>query len=521
VTQARSLHGWTRRSLVARVAGLTALLVWSENARAGGTLGANGTKLNTSSYAIDLYQGPVFAGSRVTGLAGAYVALAEDVDGDLQNPAAPAVRPFYSYTDFDYWLGFGLTFPSTLNDVDFFNSGSQTKLTNSPDSFVFFVPALNLQWGEFGLGLTVELSHYQLSSQLPAEQAPTQMGTASAGTEANAIVATIPTFHLQIAHGFVHNQWVFGMGSRLVRFAIDSSKDRKFEFASNGIGLELGALYKPEALPLRIGLAFRSAIRTQPNFTAQLLPNPSGDILINDQNGNALFMPESVAQPWDLNVGVAVQLGRPLNPPWRTSSELSELALLRHRLAQIERERRLTAALQTTTTAAEREALERSSAAEQAADDVTLDRELLAAREETEQRLAELNRRYLLISASLLVSGSVDQAIGVESFVSQVVNRSGQHTVYSPRLGLETAVLPELLKLRAGTYLEPTRFASSSPRVHGTFGLDLRLVSWNVFGLWPNDYVWRLGLGGDASRRYFSWGLTLGGWYPRRRDAAE
>ena len=85
------------------------------------------------------FQGPVFAGSRVTGLAGAYVAIAEDVDGDLQNPATPAVRPFFSYSHFDYWLGFGLTFPATLKDIDFFNSGSKTHIANSPDSFVFFV----------------------------------------------------------------------------------------------------------------------------------------------------------------------------------------------------------------------------------------------------------------------------------------------------------------------------------------------------------------------------------------------
>ncbi len=74
------------------------------------------------------FHGPVFAGTRVTGLGGAYVAIAEDVDGDLQNPAAPAVRPFFSFTQFDYWLGFGITFPATLSGVDFFNSGSKTNL---------------------------------------------------------------------------------------------------------------------------------------------------------------------------------------------------------------------------------------------------------------------------------------------------------------------------------------------------------------------------------------------------------
>src|SRR5688572_2724058 len=109
-----------------------AVLFWSVRAPAGGPLGSDGQPITTSEYALDLFQGPLFAGSRVTGLAGAYVAIAEDVDGDLQNPAAPAVRPFFSYTDFDYWLGFGLTFPATLEEMDFFNSGSKTNIANPP-----------------------------------------------------------------------------------------------------------------------------------------------------------------------------------------------------------------------------------------------------------------------------------------------------------------------------------------------------------------------------------------------------
>jgi hypothetical protein len=137
-------------------------------------------------------------------------------------------------------------------------------------------------------------------------------------------------------------------------------------------------------------------------------------------------------------------------------------------------------------------------------------------RARAEVYLSHLNRHYLQISASLLLAGSVDEAVGVESFLTQQVNRSGQHVVYSPRLGLEAGVIPEILKVRAGSYVEPTRFDTSDPRVHGTLGLDIRLFRWNVFGFWPDDYMWRLGLGGDASRRYLSWGLTIGGWYPRR-----
>ena len=89
-------------------------------------------------------QGPLFAGTRVTSLGGAYVAMAYDVDGMLQNPAAPAVRPFFSVTDFDYWLGFGATFAPDLEGMDFFNSGSKTQLSSEADGLLFLTPAAML-----------------------------------------------------------------------------------------------------------------------------------------------------------------------------------------------------------------------------------------------------------------------------------------------------------------------------------------------------------------------------------------
>ena len=52
-------------------------LLTGEAALADGPLGANGERITTSSYSIDLYQGPVSAGNRVIGLGGAYVAIAE------------------------------------------------------------------------------------------------------------------------------------------------------------------------------------------------------------------------------------------------------------------------------------------------------------------------------------------------------------------------------------------------------------------------------------------------------------
>lgn len=497
---------WFRAAAPALIA--ISSLGWSRHANAGGPITTNGTPIQTSEYAIDMFHGPVFAGSRVTGLAGSYVAIAEDVDGDLQNPAAPAVRPFFSTTNFDYWLGFGLTFPATLSNMDFFNSGSKTNLANPPDSFVFLTPALNLQWGELGVGLNVELQQYALTHS-------------DAGTgRRSAVRVTIPTTHLQFAHGIEHNQLVFGVGARLVSMSLHDG-DGPASFSSTGSGLEVGVVYKPENRPIRLGVAFRSQVETQANYTGGLLPNANGDIVITDPSNpnNAVYLPKNVASPWDLNFGFAVQFGkRPLNPPWRTDVMLNEEESLKHRLRQLERERERDDALRAARTETQRDNIKQKFAHEQASDDASLAQSLKNAQRTIGASLTNMNRRYLQVSASMLLSGAVEQAVGVESMVAQVVNRSGQHVVLSPRLGVEAGVIPTFLKVRAGTYLEPTRFDGSQARGHLTAGLDIKLAVWNVFGLWPDDYMWRLGLGADVAHRYATWGLTIAGWYPRKTD---
>jgi hypothetical protein len=217
-----------------------------------------------------------------------------------------------------------------------------------------------------------------------------------------------------------------------------------------------------------------------------------------------------------VNFGFAVQFGRrPFNPPWRTNGALIERQTLEHRLREIDRDEARAKAAAFAKTPEERERIERKFDLEADADDRALDRELLNAKRDIEQKLTSMNRFYVQVAASMLVSGPVEDAVGVESLVSQVVNRSGQKTVGSPRVGVESGVIPEYLKLRAGSYLEPTRFDGSTERIHFTSGLDVKLLVWNVFGLWPNDYMWRLGVGVDAARNYYTWGVTLAGWYPR------
>jgi len=493
-------------------ASFVALSVFACAARvhAGGPLPPNGAPIQTSQYSIDLFSGPIFAGSRITGLAGAYVAISEDVDGDQQNPAAPGVRPFFSYNNFDYWIGFGLTFPATLQNTDFFNSGSTTHIANSPDSFVFLTPALNLQWGDFGIGVNIELQHYALSE-------PTTMGERFAS-----ISATIPTTHFQVARGFEHNQLVIGAGIRLASMSVRPAEQTRAVFTSSGTGVELGGVFKPENVPLRLGVAFRTAIVTEATYRDSLLPDQNGDLVVTASNGTPVYLPKSVALPWDFNFGFTVQFGpRPLNPPWRTTSELIERRTLEYRIRELDRQVARRRALAEAKSKEEDLEIRRQYDAEELADQKALDSELDQARLIVEASLTAMNRFYVQVSGAMLVSGPVDQAVGVESLVSQTVNRSGQRTVGSPRIGVESGGFLPWLRVRGGSYLEPTRFDGSTARVHATAGFDIKLVKWNVFGAWPDDYLWRLGVGGDVSRQYYTWGFTIAGWYPRHADATE
>jgi hypothetical protein len=502
-------RGGALRWLAASV-GLCVPLVTASPLLAAGRLGQNGEQITTSSYSIDLYQGAVMAGNRVLGLSGAYVALAEDVDGDLQNPAAPAMRPFFSIDHFDYWLGLGLTFPGRLADIDFFNSGSQTGFRGAADEPVFITPALNLQWGSFGVGLTAELQNYALQGTV----APSGVNVAKPAS----LDAVLTTLHLQVANSFFDGQLVLGAGLRYLTMDLDAAAAEQRSstlFDTSGTGLELGAVWRPNLRPYRLGVAFRSPINTKPNFSRNLLPTPDGDILIG-AGDDSLYLPERVSAPWDVNLGLAVQLGpRPLNPFSRTIQSVAERAQLTFRLRQLERDEERQRRLAEAGTAAEREAVVRELSAQETEDSARLRKAFDDARRALAESSAQVSRFYVLLSASLVISGSVKDGVGVESFLDQTVNRSGGQIVYSPRFGAESEVWEDRLKLRGGSYLEPSRFATSEARLHGTFGGDVRLFRWNVFGLWPDDYMWQLGGSLDLAPRYLSWGVTFAGWYPR------
>jgi hypothetical protein len=147
----------------------------------------------------------------------------------------------------------------------------------------------------------------------------------------------------------------------------------------------------------------------------------------------------TVHVPWELAFGFAYQFGpRPLNPRFVTADELAR---------------------------------QTSIGPEPTSGDIK------AAEDELFQRYQKRQRFYLLVSPQLSVFQGGSQLGAGQDYAGRAA------PIISPRLGLESEVIPHILRLRAGSYYEPARTQDMQGRVHGTGGLDVRLFKWSVFGL--------------------------------------
>jgi hypothetical protein len=120
------------------------------------------------------------------------------------------------------------------------------------------------------------------------------------------------------------------------------------------------------------------------------------------------------------------------------------------------------------------------------------------------------DERSLTLAADLVVAGSTTNAYGLEAFSEKQLQRSGRHAAFSARAGAEYEWLPGRLRVRAGSYWEPGRFEGVSGRLHGTFGVDVRVFQ---FWFWGTRRRGRLGLTADLASRYKNLGLGVGFWH--------
>lgn len=433
-------------------------------ASAGGPLGPQGTAITTSDYTVDLFQGPLTASNRVTGLAGAVAPIAEGIDMHAFNAAAPAIRTAYSSQVTEFDISAGLTFPGALKGLDFDNNGTRGF---TYDNFFFVTLAGQVQEGRFGIGATLDIQQYDLG------------GT---GAENVSSVAFRLLQARLLAAYQVTDELTVGGGVRGVLFSLRDASLSKINFSSftdltgvlamAGVGPEVGAVYAPLKLPLRLGLSARAPV------TGTLIP---GEQTEQDQNGDRrlglLYLPSRVDLPWQLEWGVAFQVGpRPLNVKWLDSRDVDHDEIEAYRKTPDE---------------------QRSTVVSRMA----------------RRRFEKFPREKLLVSMTFTVTGPAKQAVGLESFLAGVVDRSGEKISFTPRVGIETEPWPTRVVFRAGSYVEPTRFRNGAPRLHGTAGVEVRTLSWDVFGLFEEPMPFRVGGSLDLAREYFGWGVTAGIWH--------
>ncbi|HJK97085.1 MAG TPA: hypothetical protein RMF84_07670 [Polyangiaceae bacterium LLY-WYZ-14_1] len=497
-TPSAGASSWTRW----RVAGLV-LLIGFGASRPAGARGQEPPPIADNDYAVELVPGPIQGSGRAIGMGGAFVAVAEGLESVLWNPAGYAARPVHSLDWFELEPVLGLAGPGSFDQDDFFNNGGDLPA----ESAIFLTAGLRLQLGNAGLG---GLGLFQ-SFEVPGE-AGQQTVTSVAG-------------RFGLAHGFADGQLVVGLGVRTARVNVVLGDNTLFELL--GTGIELGGVFRPERFPFRLGAAVRGPVTARPESgDAQL--GPDGVRRVAD-----FAVPDRVVRPWELQLGAAWQLGpRPLNRRWRRErdpkrelqSSLEANRCLR-RQAQSVAELRAEGHPDPEGAVGSCPFLERppesiafweDELARVAWEDRAFRRDLADARRRTSEArkaaVAALPRRYLLVSAELLIVGRSEDAVSLDGFLSQTARRAGRRVSVSPRVGAEAEVVPHWLKLRLGAYLEPARADDALPRFHGTMGFDLRLFTWDLFGL-LDPFTFAVGGTADIARGYVNVGLGLGFWH--------
>jgi hypothetical protein len=119
------------------------------------------------------------------------------------------------------------------------------------------------------------------------------------------------------------------------------------------------------------------------------------------------------------------------------------------------------------------------------------------------------DERELTVAFEMSLIGAVPNGYGVEAFAAKQLQVSGRHVSAIPRLGLEAEVIPGWLRLRAGSYLEASRFPETTARLHGTAGFEVRIFAFRLGG---HERRVSISAASDLATRYKNLALSIGFW---------
>lgn len=454
--------------------------------------------ITKSDFGLDLFQGPVTTASRIIGIAGAYTSIAEGCEGEYSNSASPAVRTPYSLTTWDFDVCLGFTNPGAFSGTDFENRGSAYKsLPTRFSNSVTYNFGLQVQFGSMGVTVDYDQLRLNLEENGAAQQAVSEV-----------IINRVTG---SIANAFLGGQLVIGGGFRAAAFSLDEQIANVNDplLSHGGAGTQVGVIVKPKNLQFRLGATLRSEIDVSSvHGTSQL---SDGSQVIDKK-----ILPSHIVVPWDIEIGGAIELGRrPINPPRVDAQFVADAIRTSYDQKRLERaahyEKTIDAAKEK-----DRDRVRRGLELEELRIEEEEDREISdriqrVVHAQTAQ--AKLwDRQQILLLASVLVSGATPDSVGISDFLTQQRVLSGSNSVISPRIAVETEVLPNWVMFRTGVYIEPSRYAGVNPRGHLTDGVDIRLFTFNPFGLLGED-PWRLRLATDIAPRYFNFAFALGKYH--------
>jgi hypothetical protein len=481
--------------------------------------------IQRNDYSLEIFQGPLLAPGRITGLAGATTATAESLEGVYNNAAAPAVREAYSFDHFEWEPAGGIAFPGAYSRTDFDNRGDQgierqiernkqlglanPESVETTNRFLYLNGGLWGQVGNLGLTLTADMLRYDVAAQ---------------GQANPSLAVGITRFHLVGAYGFLRNQLCIGAGFRMAYIDINQvDNSNAGVIAMFGVAPQIGVIVKPENRPWRVGFTARAPVSASSFSLGNLINEEHTDGTVIRRAGTAFILPDRIVQPWELEAGIAYQLGpRPLNPPWvdpvderiaLTSAihdrRLVRSAAWRDEIASMPDETPLDRAAR----AARIAQISREEAQTRAAEDAEIANAEKVLHEERKARYLNWPRQRVLLLASVLMTGASSEAVALEGFIDQQRELVGRRVSVAPRFAVESEAVPNLLKTRAGIYVEPSRFEDGTPREHFTVGIDVRVFAWGVFGLFPSDHEWRVSSFLDIAERYQNFGFGVGTWH--------
>jgi hypothetical protein len=456
---------------------------------------AHAQKLAPRDFNIDLVTGPVLGPNATVGLGGAYTALGFGIDAAALTPVAYPARSLWDTSWFEVDVTAGYT-PGAFQTTDFDNNGRAGVTFRD---YYFLTGGAKLTFGELGVGSLVRVQNHRLGAR----------------ANLNMIIANYGA-----GYSFLDGQLLIAGSARTLLVDLEPLSDGGGKAHYNASGPELGVVLALADQPYRIGFAARTQVEAAESRHAGTL--------------NGLILPAHVTLPGELQIGMAYQFGpRPLNRRWENPNDIARRlreAMLARRLArvneQLERERAEARLLHSLDTAPPLWASEGFEHYEQPrdpefwqqellrrpAEELELERQIELAEIEHVRVVRALSRRYLLLSMDAIMIAPLDDGVGFESFLSQVRETSGRRFSWGVRFGVEGEPIENRLKLRVGTYVEPSRFAGGSPRVHATLGSDVKLFAWDIFG-WVSPIDLRIGGAVDVAVRYVNYGISVGVWH--------